>query len=165
MVVYAPGTLEKDPKNQNMALQAHAGAIESLQTAVAALPTATATQADMETGTSTTAAVVPGVQKYHPAHPKAWCYVTQSAGVYTLRASYGVSAATKAATGRVDITLSTAFSSVNYAVTGSCNDNPNLTFNEITGSRSTTNFRAMLRNANTSTDTDCNFTAVFFGDQ
>lgn len=123
-----------------------------------------ALQADMETGTSTVVAVVPAVQKHHPAHPKAWCYVTQAAGAYTLQTGHGVSAVTKAATGRVDITLSTAFSSVNYGVTGSCNDNPNLTFNEVTGSRTTSNFRVMLRNSNTATDTDCNFTAVFYGD-
>jgi hypothetical protein len=63
-------------------------------TAAGTVTVTAATQSDMETGTSTTVAVVPGVQKHHPAHPKAWCYVTQAAGAYTLQTGHGVSAIT-----------------------------------------------------------------------
>ena len=180
MTVYAPGTEETDLKKLNMSLQQNAGAntanadniaantaaIAANTAAIAAITPATpATQADQEAATSTTTMVTPGRQKYHPAHPKAWAYVTQSAGTYTLQSSFGISGISKAATGRVDLTLSTAFSSVNYAAIGGINDNPNLVANEVTGSRSTTNYRIMLRNANTAADTDANFSVMFFGDQ
>lgn len=82
-----------------------------------------AVQADQETGTSTTVAVVPGVQKHNPLHPKAWAYVTVSGGVYTLAASSGVSGIVKNSTGNVTVTFSTAFSSVNFACIVGCNVN------------------------------------------
>jgi hypothetical protein len=122
-----------------------------------------ATQADQETGTSTAVAVTPGVQKYHPAHPKAWAYITQSAGVYTLAASFGVSAINKAAVGRVDITLSTAFSSTSFAAVGSSNEG-GFFYSEVLGSRTATNIRALLRTP-ASVDSDVGFSVVFYGDQ
>lgn len=122
-----------------------------------------AVKSDMQTGTSTTVAVVPGVQAQHPAHPKAWCYVTQSAGTYTLAASFGVSGISRAATGRVDITLSPAFTSANYAAIGAVQDG-SLIFNEIVGSRTVTNFRTSIRNLS-GTDTDGSFSISFLGTQ
>src|SRR6185312_9844167 len=69
-----------------------------------------AVQSDQETGTSTTKAVVPGVQKYHPGHPKAWGFVTNN-GTATLQASFGVTSISRTATGAVSVTMSTTMSS------------------------------------------------------
>lgn len=202
--VFAPGTLENDPKRQNQALQDHAAKISSNTTSIAtntaaisALTAVVATkgpgtvtsvataglatggpitstgtvtvtaavQSDMETGTSTTVAVVPGVQKNHPLHPKAWAYVTQSAGSYTLVAASGVSAINKAATGRIDITLSPAFSSTSFAAIGMPGEGGPFICSEITANRTASNFRILCRNANTNTDADFGFSIMFFGDQ
>ena len=77
-----------------------------------------ATQSDMETGTSTSTAVTPGVQKHHPLHPKAWAYVTVSAGVPSLAAGSGFSSSiTDSGVGDHTLTLSAAMSSANYGVT------------------------------------------------
>ena len=134
---------------------------------ISGLPVAmsTATQSDQETGTSNTVYVTPGTQKHHPSSPKAWAYVTQSGGTYTLAASFGVSSISKTATGRVNIILSTAFSSTNYAAIGTINDGPNLVLNEVKANRTTTNFRAQIVNANNNQETDANFSVVFYGDQ
>lgn len=40
-MVYAPGTLEKDPQKQNMALQQHAGQLETANSSISALQTKT----------------------------------------------------------------------------------------------------------------------------
>lgn len=125
-----------------------------------------AVQADQETGTSTVVTTTPGTQKFHPAHPKAWAQVTQAAGAYTLVATFGVSAINKVATGRVDITLTTAFSvAANYAAIASANEGGPFVCSEITASRTTTNYRILLRNANTNVDADFGFAISFYGDQ
>jgi hypothetical protein len=69
-----------------------------------------ATQAEMETGTSTTVAVTPGRQQYHPSAAKAfvrWTSVTTT----TITSSYNVSSLTDNGTGDTTINLTTAFSS------------------------------------------------------
>src|SRR5512139_458820 len=65
-----------------------------------------ATQADQETGTSTTLVVPPGRQHYHPGHSKAWAYVTVAASTPTLAASYGISSIGDGGVGVVTITFS-----------------------------------------------------------
>lgn len=75
-----------------------------------------AVQSDMETASSTSVAVVPGVQKYHPGHPKAWVFAT---GGGTINASYNVATFTKDSSGRVHVTLTVSFSSTAYHI--SCN--------------------------------------------
>ena len=75
-----------------------------------------ATQAQQETGTSTTIPVTPGVQHYHLSACKAWCYVTVSGGVPTLTSpSYNVSSITDTGVGLLTVNLTTSFSSVNYS--------------------------------------------------
>jgi hypothetical protein len=75
-----------------------------------------ATQADQETGTSTTVWVSPGRQHYHPSAAKAWGLVTHSGGTPTLTTGYGVASISDGGAGVTNINLSTAFSSVNYIV-------------------------------------------------
>lgn len=84
-----------------------------------------AVQADQETGSSTSVAVVPGVMKYFPGVLKAFWDVDQSSGTAAIQASSGVSSVTDSTVGQFDINLSTAMSSINYAITvGSTNSVP-----------------------------------------
>jgi hypothetical protein len=74
-----------------------------------------ADQSEMETGTSTTLAVTPGRQGFHPAHPKMWGRVTVSGGTPTLAASHNITSITDTGTGNLSVTIATDFSSVNWA--------------------------------------------------
>lgn len=76
-----------------------------------------AVQSEMETGSSTTLAVVPGRQHYHPSAAKAW---VKWGVTTTIDASYGVSSITDNGTGDWTVNFSTAFSSANYAVAQTC---------------------------------------------
>ncbi len=73
-----------------------------------------ATQAIMETGTSTTTAVTPGVLQNHAGVAKMWAYVTVSGGTPSLDASYNVTSITDTSAGNVTVTIATDFSSANY---------------------------------------------------
>lgn len=73
-----------------------------------------ATQAQMETGTSTAVAVPPGRQHSHPGHPKCWAFVTVSGGTPTLTSNYNITSVTDTAVGRLAITIATDFSSANW---------------------------------------------------
>lgn len=72
--------------------------------------TANASQADMETGTSTAVAVVPGVMKYHPGVAKAWVSFNGT-GTPSIISSYNVSSITDNGTGDYTINYTTSFSS------------------------------------------------------
>lgn len=76
----------------------------------------TATQADMETATSTVLAVTPGRQHFHPGVAKCWAIADFAA---VLDASYNVTSATDTGAGRVTITIANDFSSANYSVVAS----------------------------------------------
>lgn len=83
-----------------------------------ALPTAglsAASQSDMETATSNTVASTPGVQQYHPGHPKCWAYITVSGGTPTLSASYNITSITDTGTGICTVTINNDFSSSTWA--------------------------------------------------
>ncbi len=71
-----------------------------------------AIQSEMEAGTDTARAVVPGRQHYHPSAAKAWVNCDNS-GANT--ASYNVSSVTDVATGRAQANLTNSMSSANYA--------------------------------------------------
>lgn len=71
-----------------------------------------AVQSDQETGSSTSVAVVPGVQQYHPSAAKAWA-LCDSAG--SLQASYNVTSITNGGTGDFTVNWATDFSSANYS--------------------------------------------------
>lgn len=82
-----------------------------------------ASQADMETATSTTTVVNPSVFKSHPALPKFWAQVTinQSNFSPTLVTGYNVSSVSRVgSTPEYQINFTTAFSSANYAVIATC---------------------------------------------
>lgn len=83
-------------------------------------PRATATQAQMETGTATTVYVTPGRQHFHPGHPKCWAMITVAAGIPTLQSSYNITSIADTATGRVTVTIATDFSSANWAPLATC---------------------------------------------
>lgn len=73
-----------------------------------------ASQAQMETATATDVAVSPGVQRYHPAHPKAWINFNGT-GTAAIREDYGVASITDNGTGNYTVTFDVAFSNTNYA--------------------------------------------------
>lgn len=73
-----------------------------------------ATQAEMETGTSTTVGVTPGRQQFHPSAAKAWVQWNGS----TVLASYNVSSVTDNGSADQTINFTTAFSSANYGIAG-----------------------------------------------
>ncbi len=74
-----------------------------------------ASKSDQQTGTSTTAAVTPSQAQSHDSAVKAWALCTNSAGTYTLAASYNISGGTcgKTGTGALTLTFATAFSASN----------------------------------------------------
>jgi hypothetical protein len=74
-----------------------------------------AVQSDMETNTSTSVAVVPGVMKYSPGVAKAWVYFSPSAAI---AASLGVSSITDNGVGQFAPNWTTSFSSASYFITG-----------------------------------------------
>lgn len=71
-----------------------------------------ASQAQMETASSTTVAVTPGVAQYHPSASKCWIKTTRT----TIAASYNVTSVTDLGTGSVRVTINVDFSSANYSV-------------------------------------------------
>ena len=68
-----------------------------------------AIQSEMETGTSTTLAVTPGRQQYHPGHPKSWVNFNGT-GTLAIRSSHGITSVTDNGTGLYTANQSTAFS-------------------------------------------------------
>lgn len=123
-------------------------------------------QADQETGTSTTVAVTPGIQHYHPSAAKMWAYVTVSGGTPSLDASYNVTSITDTSAGNVTITIANDFSSANYcaianAVTaGGAAHAASVKTGQAAGSLVV---RTYLTSAGTDTD-NINLSVVAFGD-
>lgn len=71
-----------------------------------------ALQSDQETATSTTLAVTPGRQQFHPSAAKFW--VKSAGGSTTVNASYNTTSVANTATGRMTVTIGNDFSSVNW---------------------------------------------------
>ena len=74
----------------------------------------TASQADQETGTSTTTYVSPGRQKYHPSAAKAWVNFNGT-GAVAIRVSYNVTSITDNGTGDYTVNFTTNFSSASFS--------------------------------------------------
>lgn len=92
-----------------------------------------ATQATMETGTSTTQTPSVGTLKYHQGVAKVFAVTTVSGGTPTLDAgSYNMTSVTDTATGRCLHTIATDFSSANWALT--CGNESTDTGAVVTGS-------------------------------
>lgn len=77
-----------------------------------------ATTAETTTGTDTARAVTPAGLAGAAMTCKAWAVVTVSGTTPTVQDSYGVTSVTYVATGRYEVTLSTAMTTRYYAVTG-----------------------------------------------
>lgn len=122
---------------------------------------AAATQAEMETGTSNTVASTPGRQKNHPAHPKAWGFVTFSGGTPTLAASSGITSIADSGDGDTTVTMSTAMSSVSYSVIPGLEGQG---FVWVATGKTTTVFHIRSKDSG-STDADISFSFAAFGDQ
>ena len=75
-----------------------------------------ASQAEQEAGSVTTAYTTPGRQQYHPSAAKAWGRVALSGGVPTLSDSYNVTSVTDNGVGLLQVVIATDFSSANYTV-------------------------------------------------
>jgi hypothetical protein len=71
-----------------------------------------AVQADMETGTSLTLAVSPGMIGFHPSSVKCWGLFSITG---TVTASYNITSVTDTGTGVITVTIATDFSSANWA--------------------------------------------------
>lgn len=78
-----------------------------------------AAQSDQETGTSTTLAVTPGRQQFHPSAPKAWA---RNANTTTITAGYNISSITDTGTGDWTYNFTTSFSSANFIAVGTIYD-------------------------------------------
>jgi hypothetical protein len=94
--------------------------------AASAFGATAASQAEMETATSTSVFVTPGRQLHHPAHPKAWVNFNGT-GTVAIRADYGVSSITDHNTGDYSVNFDVAFSSANYLAIGICDRTINTT--------------------------------------
>lgn len=75
-----------------------------------------ATQADQETGTSTTTYVTPGRQQFHPAAAKFW--VAWATTGTTISVSYNVTSVTNTGVGDELVTVATDFSTANWVCVG-----------------------------------------------
>jgi len=75
------------------------------------------TQAIMETGTATDAAVLVGHQHFHPGHPKCWGYASGGASP-ALVTSYNITSITDEGTGDITFTIGVDFSSANWCSVG-----------------------------------------------
>lgn len=74
-----------------------------------------ATQAEMETATSTVDVVSPGRVQHHPGVAKAWGFVTMSGGVPTLTTGHNCTI-TDNGVGLLQVNIGTDFSTRNYAI-------------------------------------------------
>ena len=110
-VVLAPGT--------NGQFLTSGGAAADVSWTTSSSGPAAATQADQETGTSTTTYVSPGRQQFHASAAKAWATGTYSAGTPAATASYNITSYTDAGTGDLVANFTVSFSAGNQcAVAG-----------------------------------------------
>lgn len=79
-----------------------------------------ATQAEMETGTSTTVYVSPGRQQYHESAAKFWVNFNGT-GTIAIRADYNVSSLSDYGNGYYGVNFTTAMSSADYEVSVNAN--------------------------------------------
>lgn len=123
-----------------------------------------AVQSEMETGTSTTLAVTPGRQHFHPGHPKAWGRVASTGSLVS--GDYNVASASKTGTGVYQITLSTAMADTNYLVVASAvtNSTPGNSSNVSWAVVSSSVFDVTTNRAFDGTAQDTDFGFAVFGD-
>ena len=126
-----------------------------------------AVQSEMETGTSTTLAVTPGRQHFHPAAAKAWvCF--NGSGTLAIKRSYNVTSVTDNGTGDYTVNFTTALSDANYCVVGSAKGDASnvvgILYAPNGGTKSTTQLQVRTANtANTLFDSP-DINVAIFGD-
>ena len=123
-----------------------------------------AVKSDQTTATSTTVAVVPGVQQYHPSAAKAWASMsgTCSTSTCTLGDTYNVSQITRSGTGIYTATFSTAFADANFACFVTINNG--IAFMTRGNSQTTTTYTFAVDTA-TGSASDSAVNIVCFGPQ
>lgn len=119
-----------------------------------------ATQAEMEAFTSTTAAVTPGRQKFHPGHPKAFVYYT-SVTTTAINSSFGVTSLTDGGSGTTTVNYTTSFSSTNNNVNYWASDGTNRFFSIMGTNGNTTVSLKSTDSAGTLTDCAYNMVSVW----
>jgi len=130
-------------------------------------PFSAATQAQQEAATSTTVGFTPQNAVYHPLMPKAWAYVSQASGTYTLRQSSGIASISKVTTGQITVNLSTAFASTTaFGTLAFMNETISGTqISESLTVRTTSSVKIDIRDCVTPfANHDCGFMVAFFGD-
>lgn len=121
-----------------------------------------ATQAQMETATSTTLMVTPGRTQYHPGTAKAWLLYN---GVsQTILASHNITSVTYNSVGYYTINIATDMSSANFAAIASANLTPHVSCNVSVESYAAGSVDVYVTNANAVANTAA-LSVVFFGDQ
>lgn len=126
-----------------------------------------ATQAEMETATSTTTAVSPGRVQNHPGVAKAWCtFNGATTGTNAPSSGYNVDSVTRNSTGNYTITFGTDFSAATYAISGMAlrADGAGSTVFRIV-SRATGSCVIITSNVSDSADDSNPICLQFFGDQ
>ena len=98
------------------------GSTSQVLTVVAGVPAwatasgmAAATQAEMESASSTSVATTPGRQQFHPSAAKFWLKFNGT-GTPAINASYNITSVTNGGTAYYTINIATDFSSGNYAI-------------------------------------------------
>jgi hypothetical protein len=126
-----------------------------------------ATQAEMETASSTTTAVTPGRAHNHPGVAKVWAYITVSGGTPSLDASYNVTSITDTSAGNVTVTIGTDFSSANYcAIASGVTASGAVHAASVRTGQAAGSFIVRTYSTSAGTDTDnINLSVVAFGDQ
>ena len=100
-------------------LVADSTASTGLKWATPASGLSAATQAEMESASSTAVAVTPGRQQYHPSAAKGWANFNGTTP-YAINASYNVSSVSSVGTAQYRVNWDVDFSSANYAYTMNC---------------------------------------------
>lgn len=127
--------------------------------------TTAAVKSDQQTGTSTILAVTPSQAQSHDSAAKAWAYLTQSSGTYTLQASYNCSVA-KNSTGNLTVTFTTPFASANYAFIPALNEiTTNSQIESSLGSRTASAVVVDMRSGSGGINFDSGFSFVAYGRQ
>jgi len=126
-----------------------------------------ATQANMETATSTTTLVTPGRVQNHPGVAKAWASLTGVNNTNpTVNASHNVSSVVRDSEGSYTVTFTTAFSSANFCclVTRGDGAAPNFSATMFPASSSTATLLTYSNTTLSDTSSDDVYFVVF-GDQ
>lgn len=128
-----------------------------------------ATQAEMEAASSNTVMVTPLSAKWSPGEAKAWVNFNGT-GVISVQASHNVSSVTDNAVGSYTVNFSTAFSSADYAFSGSAAATLSTICTPVTENTAivptASAFAILVQNASNAAGFDSAAVhAVFYGDQ